>query len=145
MSRSILDYFSKERSKVNLPDPRGPLSSKLLPSTIAAANTEVMRVMNSPSVATNLKSGGEKLRDAYNKYTPELKAKVANGNWQLKLLENSALLIKLLMRVLFEGGSQCIGGRWKGNEKLVRKFPLYLCYLKQNVAGHCFSRILYLH
>ena len=59
MFRSILDYFSKEHSKVNLPDPRGPLSSKLLPSTNAAANTEVMHVMNSPSVATNLKSGGE--------------------------------------------------------------------------------------
>ena len=60
MFRSILDYFSKERSKVNLPDPRGPLSSKLLPSTIAAANTEVMRVMNSPSVATNLKGKTER-------------------------------------------------------------------------------------
>ena len=87
MSTSILDYFSKEHSKVNLLDPRGPLSSKLLPSTIAAANTEVMHIMNSPSVATNLKSGGEKLRGEYNKYTPELKAKVAryaieNGNCQ---------------------------------------------------------------
>ena len=30
-------------------DPRGSLSSKILPSTIAAANTEIMRVMNSPS------------------------------------------------------------------------------------------------
>ena len=49
MSRSILDYFSKEHCKVDLPDPRGPLSSKILPFTIAAANIEVMRVMNGPS------------------------------------------------------------------------------------------------
>ena len=32
-----------------MPDPRDPLSSKILPSTIAAANTEVIRVMNGPS------------------------------------------------------------------------------------------------
>ena len=38
-----LDYFSKERSK----DPRGALSSKILPSTIAAANAEVLaRLVN---------------------------------------------------------------------------------------------------
>ena len=49
MSRSILDYFAKEHCKADLPDPRSPLSSKILPSTIAAANTEVMRVMNGPS------------------------------------------------------------------------------------------------
>ena len=28
---SCLDYFSNERSKVNLPDPWGPLNSKILP------------------------------------------------------------------------------------------------------------------
>ena len=59
MSRSILDYFSKECCKVDLSDPRGPLSSKIFPSTIAAANTEVMRVMNDPS-ELELKSTGEK-------------------------------------------------------------------------------------
>ena len=83
MSRSILDYFSKERCKVDLPDPRGPLSSKILPSTIAAANTGVMHVMNGPS-ELKLKSTGEK-RGPYNKYTPDFKAKVVryaieNGN-----------------------------------------------------------------
>jgi len=46
MSRSILDYFSKKQSEAHLPDPRGSLSSKMLPSTIAAANTEVMHVTN---------------------------------------------------------------------------------------------------
>ena len=45
-SRSILDYFSKEHSKVNFHNPRGPLSNKILTSTIAAANTEVIHVMN---------------------------------------------------------------------------------------------------
>ena len=70
-----VDYFSKERCKVDLPDPRGPLSSKILPSTIAAANTEIMRVMNGPS-ELELKSAGEK-RSPYNKYMPEFKAKVA--------------------------------------------------------------------
>ena len=53
----------------------------------------------------------------------------------VELLENSALLIKLLMRVLFEGGLQRTRGRWKGNEKLVRKFPQYLFYLRQSVVG----------
>ena len=46
MSRSILDHFSKKWYGAHLADPRGPLSSKMLPSTIAAANTEVMCVMN---------------------------------------------------------------------------------------------------
>ena len=46
MSRSILDYFSKKWYEDHLADPRGPLSSKMLPSTIAAAKTEVMCVMN---------------------------------------------------------------------------------------------------
>jgi len=46
MSRSLLDYFSKKRCEAHLPDPRGPLSSKILPSTIAAANTEVLRVID---------------------------------------------------------------------------------------------------
>ena len=66
-----------------MPDSRGPLSSRILPSTIAAANTEVMRVINDSS---KLKSAGKK-RGAYNKYTPEFKANVAryaieNGNCQ---------------------------------------------------------------
>ena len=64
--RSILDYFSKERCKIDLLDPRGPLSSKIFPSTIAAANTDIMRVMNGPS-ELELKSTGEK-RGPYNKY-----------------------------------------------------------------------------
>ena len=46
MSRSILDYFSKKWYVAHLVNPRGPLSSKMLPFTIATANTEVMCVMN---------------------------------------------------------------------------------------------------
>ena len=46
ISRSILDYFSKKWYEARLADPRGSLSSKMLPSIIAAANTEVMCVMN---------------------------------------------------------------------------------------------------
>ena len=46
ITRSILDYFSKKWYETHLADPRGPLSKKMLPSTIAAANTEVMCVMN---------------------------------------------------------------------------------------------------
>ena len=75
MCRSILDYFAKERCKADLLDPRSPLSSTILPSTIAADNTEVMHVMNGPSKLER-KSAGEK-RGPYNKYTPEFKAKVA--------------------------------------------------------------------
>ena len=83
MSKSILDFFSKKRSDAHLPDPRGPLSSKILPSTIASANTEVLRVMNG-RCPSKLKSAGGK-RGGYNKYSPEFKAKVAsyaieNGN-----------------------------------------------------------------
>ena len=56
MSRSVLDYFSKKQYKAHLADPRGPLSSKMLPSTIAAANTEVMCVMNGhAALQTNCK------------------------------------------------------------------------------------------
>ena len=58
MSRSTLHCFLKERCKVDLLDPSGPLT---LPSTIAAANTEVMRVMNGPN-ELELKSTGEKRR-----------------------------------------------------------------------------------
>lgn len=80
-----LDYFAKVRSQVNLPDSRGPFSSKLLLSPIATANAEVMHIMNGPSVINKLKSVGEK--GPCNKYTPELKAKVAiyaveHGNCQ---------------------------------------------------------------
>ena len=59
-------------------------------------------------------------------YTPEFKAKVAryaieNGNCRAAR-KFSTILMKLLTRVLFKGGLQRTRGRWKGNEKLVRKF-----------------------
>ena len=45
----------------------GPLSSKMLPSTIAATNTEVMHVINtSGRGSSKFKSTGEK-RGIYNK------------------------------------------------------------------------------
>jgi len=82
MLKSLLDYFSKKRCEAHWPDPRRPLSSKILPSTIAAANTEVLRVIDA---SCHVQSG--KRRGAYNTYTPEFKAKVArygieNGNCQ---------------------------------------------------------------
>ena len=46
MLRSLLDYFSKKRCEAHLLDPRVPLSSKILPSTIAAAITEILRVID---------------------------------------------------------------------------------------------------
>ena len=59
-------------------------------------------------------------------YTPEFKAKLAryaieNGNCRAAR-KFSTILMKLLTRVLFKGGLQRTRGRWKGNEKLVRKF-----------------------
>ena len=58
MSRSILDYFSKKHAKENLATRsyRSPLSCKMIPSTIAAANTEVMCVMNSSELKSRGKS-----------------------------------------------------------------------------------------
>jgi len=48
----------------------------MLPSTIAAANTEVMRVMNGHAILPSSSLLAEK-RGVYNKYTPEFKAEVA--------------------------------------------------------------------
>jgi len=53
----------------------------------------------------------------------------------VKLLENSALKIRLLTKVLCEDGLQHTRGRWKENEKLVRKFLHYLCYLAVAKCG----------
>jgi len=65
MSKSLFDYFSKKWREVHLPDPRGPLSSKLLPFTIAVANTEVMHDHGS-----SLRLKSRERRGVYNKYTP---------------------------------------------------------------------------
>jgi len=77
MSRLLLDNPSKKQCEAHLPDPRGPLSSKMLPSTIAAVNVKVMHVINaSDHGSSKFKSTGKK-RGVYNKYTPEFKAKIA--------------------------------------------------------------------
>lgn len=44
----------KKRLEAHLLDPRGPLSSKMFPSTIAAANTEVIHVMNGHTALPSL-------------------------------------------------------------------------------------------
>ena len=48
--QSCLGYFSKKRFEAHFPDPSSPLSSKMLPSTVAAVNTEVMCVMNGHAI-----------------------------------------------------------------------------------------------
>ena len=68
-------YFSKEQAKENLPDPRGSFRSKIIPSTITAANTEVMCVMNSSKLRfPELTGRKERLTTSI-----EFKAKVARS------------------------------------------------------------------
>ena len=80
MSKPILDCFKKYCA---LPDSRGPLSNVILPSTIVATNTEVLKLLESPN-HSSLARESEK-REAYSKFTSEFKATTAkwaieNGN-----------------------------------------------------------------
>ena len=84
MSRSILDYFKKDRAKAALPDPRGPLSNVISLAIIVATNNEVYKVLES-RLDRSLTCEPSEKRGAYNKYTPEFKATTAkyaieNGN-----------------------------------------------------------------
>ena len=65
---SLLRYF-KPSSDTKLPDPRGPLSTTV-PSSIAAANAEVKRV-----IETKENSDGQK-RGHYEKFSPELRFQI---------------------------------------------------------------------
>ena len=84
MSRSILDYFKKDRAKAALPDPKGPLSNVISPAIIVATNNEVYKVLESRLNCSLTREPSEK-RGAYNKYTLEFKETTAkyaieNGN-----------------------------------------------------------------
>ena len=66
---SLLRYF-KSSSDTKLPDPRGPLSTTVPSSSIAAANAEVKRV-----IETEENSDGRK-RGHYEKFSTELKFQI---------------------------------------------------------------------
>ena len=59
--------YLKQQSKDKLPDPRGPLSRKLPPASIASANKEVRRVILDPEPVKGVKG-------LYTKLTAEQKA-----------------------------------------------------------------------
>ena len=76
-SKSILDYFQKSTVKSALPDPKGPLAEEVHSSLIAAANKDVLDILEKPVAS--------KKKGSYIKITPEEKAKIAryaieNGN-----------------------------------------------------------------
>ena len=72
---ALLKYFAKSKS---LPDPNGPLSSKLKPETIDSANRKVSALLASTGSSSAKDDGsGQRSRGSYMKFTPELKAQVA--------------------------------------------------------------------
>ena len=76
-SKSILHYFQKSTVKSALPDPKGPLAEEVDSSLIAAANKDVLDILEKPVPS--------KKKGSYIKVTPEEKAKIAryaikNGN-----------------------------------------------------------------
>ena len=72
---ALLKYFTKSKS---LPDPNGPLSSKLKPETIDSANRKVSALLASTGSSSAKDDGsGQRSRSSYMKFTPEQKAQVA--------------------------------------------------------------------
>ena len=72
---ALLKYFAKSKS---LPDPNGPLSSKLKPETIDSANRKVSTLRASTGSSSTKDDGsGQRSRGSYMKFTPEQKAQVA--------------------------------------------------------------------
>ena len=72
---ALLRYFAKSKS---LPDPNGPLSSKLKPETIDSANRKVSALLASTGTSSAKDDGsGQRSRGSYMKFTPEQKAQVA--------------------------------------------------------------------
>ena len=70
-----MKYFAKSKS---LPDPNGPLSSKLKPETIDSANRKVSALLASTGSSSAKDDGsGQRSRGSYMKFTPEQKAQVA--------------------------------------------------------------------
>ena len=72
---ALLKYFAKSKS---LPDPNGPLSSKLKPETIDSANRKVSALLASTGSSSAKDDGsGQRSRGSYMKFTSEQKAQVA--------------------------------------------------------------------
>ena len=72
---ALLKYFAKSKS---LPDPNGPLSSKLKPETIDSANRKVSALLASTGSSSAKDDGsGQRSRGSYMKFIPEQKAQVA--------------------------------------------------------------------
>ena len=95
VSKSIMYYLKKDCVKAALPDPRGPLSYVMLPSTIVATNNEVLKVLESPNHSSL--ACDSKKRGAYSKFTSEFKATTAKWaieNGRAVLQENLALLTR---------------------------------------------------
>ena len=103
----LLKYFAKSKS---LPDPNGPLSSKLKPETIDSANRKVSTLLASTGTSSVKDDGSEqRSRSSYMKFTPEQKAQVAryaleSGNkraimkyskqWSVDLKESTVRTLK---------------------------------------------------
>ena len=84
---AVLKYFAKSKS---LPNPNGPLSSKVKPETIASANRKVSTLLTSTSSSSAKEVGsGQRLRGSYMKFTPEHKAQVAKYAWSQGISERS--------------------------------------------------------
>ena len=62
---ALFRYFKREKN--NLPDPYGPLAQSVPSTSIAAANSEVLSVIESKN---------NKKRGQYAKYTPEQKSMI---------------------------------------------------------------------
>ena len=72
---SLYKYFKKTTGdEAFLPDPSGPLSTKVPSSTIAMANKEVMKVLGSTNEESNLARAN---RGQYESFTPVEKATIA--------------------------------------------------------------------
>ena len=71
---ALLKSFAKSES---LPDPNGPLSSKLKPETIDSANRKVSAQLDSTGSSSTKDDGSRQcLCGSYMKFTPEQKAHV---------------------------------------------------------------------
>ena len=66
---SILQYY-KRVSEPLMPNPNGPLSTRIPSSAIAAANKEVAEM------AANVKTGQSSKRGSYHRYTPKQRAEI---------------------------------------------------------------------
>ena len=68
---SLLNYFKASGDTAKLPDPRGPLSTKVPSSSIESANAKVKQVIESGK-----SSPDRQKRGCYEKFSPELKLQI---------------------------------------------------------------------